>query len=428
MINLSKDSSAATAFSALDWMVMLSCALMFIGFLCSRVFLSIGMIMMVCSGFRPSALAEGWRVFRKNTFGWLAFFFFFFCLISGFWSLDKDQWLASTLVKLPFALLPFAMLNLPFHKKKLQVWLLAIILIILFSGIAYSCSFLIIQPQRFFSKSHLPSPAASDYIRFTIALVLAMQMILFVLNKKNQFDIAKPGRILMISWIVIAAIYIHLQAAKSGLVCFYLFVAINMGYRFIQNRQFGLMKVLSILLVGGLLLFFSARFLPSINNQLSRVKSGVAIWQSGDTAKYETNSSIVPRLVSYEAAWKSIKEHPLLGVGAGDWKSAVQHQYDQYFPFMKHYRLIPHNQYICTAFLVGIPATLVLILMIIWPLRKFSNIAVFSTACIMIVGTVIEAMLEIQYGVFVYLFFMLFWLSALRKSPDEEDAAVSKAI
>lgn len=421
MINLSKKFSASTVFSALDWTVMLSCALMFIGFLCSRVCLSVGMIMMVCAGFRPWALKEGWLAFRKNTFGWLALAFFCFYLVSGFWSIDKNQWLAATLVKLPFALLPFAMLNLPFHKKKLQVWLLGIILIILMAGIVYSSSFLIMQPERFFSKHHLPSPAESDYIRFTIALVLAMQMILYVLNKSEMFTVSKAGRVLMIAWLVLAALYIHVQAAKSGLVCFYLFVVVNVGYRFVKNRQFGLWKALGILLAGALLLLFSAHFLPSVNNQLNRVKSGVAIWRSGDTEKYETNSSIVPRLVSYEAAWRSIQERPFAGVGAGDWKSAVQEQYNQHFPFIKHYRLIPHNQYICAAFLAGIPAMIVLLLMVLWPLRRFSNIALLSTTCIMIVGTMIEAMLEIQYGVFVYLFFTLFWLSALRKQSKNDD-------
>lgn len=407
---------------------MLSCALMFTGFLCSRVCLSVGMIMLVCAGFRPVALRKGWQLFRKNTFGWLALVFFCFYLISGFWSLDREQWFAATLVKLPFALLPFAMMNLPFNKKKLQVWLIGIILVILFAGIVYSSSYLVMEPERFFSKSHLPSPAASDYIRFTIALVLAMQMILFVLSKKNQFNIARLGRILMISWIVIAALYIHVQAAKSGLLCFYLFIAINLGHRFVQNRRFGLLKALGVFLLVGLLLFFSARFLPSINNQLNRVESGLAIWQSGDTAKYETNSSIIPRLVSYEAAWKSIRMRPVRGIGAGDWESAVQHQYDLYFSFMKKYRLIPHNQFICTAFLVGIPATIGLILMIVWPLRKLSDVAVLSTVSIMIVGTMIEAMLEIQYGVFVYLFFMLFWLSVLRKTPGEGPSSAAAAM
>ncbi|HET8572370.1 MAG TPA: O-antigen ligase family protein [Edaphocola sp.] len=422
MTNLSKSFFASSAFSLLDWTVMLSCALMFTGFLCSRVFLSVGMIMLICAGFRPHALKEGWRLFRENTFGWLALVFFCFYLISGFWSLDREQWLAAAQIKLPFALMPFALMNLPFDKKRLQVWLISIILVILFAGIAYSSSFLVMQPQRFFSKYHLPSPVGRDYIRFTIALVLAMQMILFVLSKKNQFNIAKPGRILMISWMIIAALYIHVQAAKSGLLCFYLLVAVNVGYRFVRNRQFGLWKALGILLVGVLLLFFSVRFLPSVNNQISRVKNGLAIWQSGDTAKYETNSSIIPRLVSYEAAWKSIQKHPLGGIGAGDWEAAVQHQYELYFPFMKKYRLIPHNQFICTAFLVGIPAAVVLILMVLWPLRRIPDVAVLSTVCIMIAGTMIEAMLEIQYGVFVYLFFILFWLSALRKEPGKTKA------
>lgn len=394
---------------------------MFVGFMFSRAALSVGMISIIVLGFRPQQLRQGWERFKQSGFGWLAVFFFLAYLISGIWSQDKEGWINFTQIKIPFLFLPFAMLNLPFQKKKLQVWLIGSVLIALLAGIAYSCWYLVIRPEYLFSGRHLPSPAFGDYIRFTIALVLAMQMVLYLLNKKYDFGIQKVGRILLISWFIIAAIYIHLQAAKSGLVCFYLFVLINVGYRFIKKSKNGIWKAIGLFLVTGVLLLLSAKFVPSVQNQFARLQKERAIWNSGDTSRFASVSSVIPRLMSYETAWKGIKKHPVRGVGAGDLNDVMQKLYTEYYPFIvRNYRIIPHNQYICSALLIGIPLTLILIVMVFWPLFKTDNVMLFSTTCMMLVGTVIEAMFEIQFGVFIYLFFTLFWLSAMAKDKIPE--------
>lgn len=407
-------------FSVLEWLILLCCLLMFAGFLFSRITLSVGMIGIILLGFRPGSLKAGWEKFRHNTYGWLAFAFFLAYLISGFWSGDMDNWRLFTQIKIPFALLPFAMMNLPFHRKRLQLWLTGCIMVVLLAGIIYSCSILLTNPERLFSGRHLPSPAFGDYIRFTIAIVLTMQMVLYLWKKKNGFTFSTLGKTLMVVWFAVGIIYLHLQAAKSGLLCFYLFVFINVGFRFFKNSKYGLWKGGGIIVFAGILLFASTKFVPPVKSQFAKLERERELWNNKDTAQYGSVSSVIPRLMSYETAWKGIQKHPIKGVGAGDLNLVMNQLYEEYYPYViKRFRVIPHNQYICSALLVGIPLTLLLVLMIIWPFFKVDNIMLFSTTCMMVVGTLIEAMFEIQYGVFVYLFFTLFWLSALQKKKEK---------
>lgn len=409
-------SETSSRLSLFEWIIVVSCVLMFSGFMFSRILLSIGMISLIVLGFRPNQLRQGWERFRHCGFCWLAIFFFLSYFISGLWSQDMEGWMNFTQIKIPFLFLPFAMLNLPLQKKKLQLWVIGSILIVLLGGIIYSCSFLIRNPERLFSGSHLPSPAFGDYIRFTIAIVLAMQMVLYLLNKKYGFSFQKFGKTVLIIWLIIAAIYIHLQAAKSGLVCFYLFILINVGYHFIKKSKTGIWKAFGMIAVTGILLVLSAKFVPPVENQFSRLQKERAIWNSGDTSRFASVSSVIPRLMSYETAWKGIREHPTRGVGAGDLNNVMQRLYEEYYPFVvKNYRIIPHNQYVCSALLIGIPLTLILIIMVLWPLFIAENVMLLATTFMMIVGTMIEAMFEIQFGVFIYLFFTLFWLSAMHK-------------
>ncbi len=129
----------------------------------------------------------------------------------------------------------------------------------------------------------------------------------------------------------------------------------------------------------------------------------------------------MPRLVSYKIALELIWGQPLTGVGTGDVKAEIDKKYKAEYPNMiEFFRLIPHNQFIFTALVVGIPLSLTLVLMFFAPLmRQQRNIYVVATLLIMFVGLSIEPMLEVQNGVFVYLFFTLFWMATFKNRPTE---------
>jgi hypothetical protein len=83
-------------------------------------------------------------------------------------------------------------------------------------------------------------------------------------------------------------------------------------------------------------------------------------------------------------------------------------------------RLVPHNQFLITALGCGIPAMLIFTAWVVYPLtwlrRKITaseklfaarqNFFFFMAWLLLLTQLLIEPVLDVQYGVFVYMFFM----------------------
>jgi hypothetical protein len=403
-----KKASPFSDFTIKEWITLLSFMAMMLGFLYARALLSIGMIVLFLVSLDPSALKENWQRWKKNRFAVLCVFFFGAYLLSGFWTEHRSLWQASVQTKLPFLVLPFALLNAPLKKIRFQKWAIYSILLILLSGICYSASFMFTHPEYMAQGLHLPSPVKKDYIRFTVAIVLGLQLVIYLFLEK-QFVLKKTAKALLALWALLAILYLHIEAAKSGLVCFYALAGIYIAFKF--YKRFGFKKSVLAVLAGLALACLAVFTIPPLKKQALGLKKEQTIWQQENTANFNKGTSVVMRLVSYQAAFILIKEHPLYGVGAGDLAPEMDKVYKNKFHYMDQ-PLVPHNQFLCTAVVLGIPMTLILLLMLLSPLRKNPDIYTVATFLIMLCAVSIGPFLEIQFGVFVYLFFTLFWMAA----------------
>lgn len=402
-----------------EWLACICSVGMVAGMLFSRGLLSVSMIIMFANALHPSLLRDNLLRCSRNRFALFSLLFFVAYALSGLWSEDTLNWSKILQIKLPFLFLPFAFIAAPFQKTRYQKYTIYGILITLLSGIIYSFSFLAVNPQYLNINPHLPSPLEGDYIRFTIALVLGLQMIFYLFSEKSTFTLKNGEKALLVVWSIISIAYIHIQAAKSGMLCLYLLIIIYIIARYFRKRPglgFAFLFLLgSASIIGGLTI-------PSIKRQVKNIVSEQKMWEANDTAQFNNASSFVPRLISYKVAIELIGEQPLTGVGTGDVKTEIDKKYKAEYPNMvEFFRLIPHNQFIFTALVVGIPLSLTLVLMVFAPLmRQQRNIYVVATLIIMIVGLSIEPMLEVQNGVFVYLFFTLFWMAAFKNRPSKQ--------
>lgn len=396
-----------------EWLASVCCAGMIAGMLFSRGLLSVSMIIMFLNALHPAMIRDNWERFRHNRFALFSLLFFIAYVLSGIWSDDIANWSSILQIKLPFLFLPFTFMSTPLHKVKFQRYTIYSILIILLCGMAYSFSFLIADPGFFNTRPHLPSPLEGDYIRFTIALVLGLQMIFYLFGEKVILPLNTLEKTLLIGWSITAIAYIHIQAAKSGMLCLYLLIIIYIIAKYFRKRP-GLGFAFLFLL--GAASIIGGMTIPSIKQQVRNLVNEQKMWEANDTAQFNNSSSFVPRLISYKVATDLIRTQPLTGVGAGDVKIEIDKKYKAEYPNMTaFFRLIPHNQFIFTALVVGIPLSLSLVLMVFAPLmRQQRNIYVVATLIIMFVGLSIEAMLEVQNGVFVYLFFTLFWMAVFQ--------------
>jgi O-antigen ligase len=395
-----------------DWVSCLSCFLMLGGMVFSRLLLSIGMILLFLNSLHPNQIRAYWQKFKTSGFAWASLSFFIAYLISGLWSEDKSSWLSVIQTKLPFLFFPFAMFSLPLTNSKwLKIMGFALFTFLL-GGMSYSFYFAIFNPDSFSAIGHMPSPMEGDYVRFTIVIVLALMFFVFFINNRNQLKLHKTVVGLLILWALIAIVYIHIQAAKSGLVAFSIFgVAFILDYG-IRHKKFRTMFIYLILFAAGEYAFSKT---SSVSNQINRYTEEQKVMEvPNDTAVASQTGSVILRLNSYKVATQIIKQHPVTGVGAGDVKQEMDKLYVRDFPKLNvSARIIPHNEFLCGAMAIGIILSLLtLIPMVFLPWLEKNNtrsIYFITTWTILLFGLMIEPMLEVQFGIFVFLFFIYLW-------------------
>lgn len=387
------------------------CVLMITGLLFARALLSVGMILFFLNALHPQKIKTTWQRFKQSRFSIVSVIFFSAYFLSGLWSEDKANWFTTIQIKLPFIFLPFAMLDLQVKKADFLKIIITSLLVCLLAGMAYGFFFIVTHTSDFKAGRHLPSPLEGDYIRFTIAIVLALLLIIYLYTYRVQYTLSKVHLRLLLLWSIIAILYIHIQAAKSGLVSFYILIGMFILHNLIRKKR-GLLiicgMVVAVIIAG---VFLSK--LPSIQKQINDLAFEKRVWETNDTKAFNASFSIVPRLISYEIAGGIIKEHPLVGVGAGDIMSEIEHDYAVKYPSIRVLgRILPHNQFLCTALATGIPVGLLLLYFACIPVirKKDRNIFILTNTIIILFGMLIEPMLEVQFGVFVYLFFTLLWM------------------
>ncbi len=380
--------------------------LMFGGFLVSRLFLSLGMIL-----FGINAL---WNVNPKRWLqqkywllgcAWVAMYG-----LSWFWSEDKETWGVMFQLKLPVLLLPLSFAFTPrFSARQLQM-LTICIATMLTAGAVYSLSFLVFNYAHYlkeYNVSHIiPTPVYNEYISFSACISIFIAWCVFLWPR---LDSAKVKWLLGAA-MVFLAVYIHILASKSGLVDFYLFIVSWTIYIVVSRRS---LLGIAFLVAIPFIFIAAVKYIPTLHERKVHVVYSWYVFKSGDkTGKLGDLS----RLFSYDISTKLIAEHPVVGVGTGDMLSEMKTGYTRWYPQVTEVtnKLIPHNQFLTVALGCGIPCAVVFALWVFFPLsrlkRNRESFFFFAIWMILLFHLMIEPYLEGQFGVFLYVFFLLlFW-------------------
>ncbi len=333
--------------------------------------------------------------------GWVALY-----ALTYFWSDDKRYWGIGLQVKLAFLLLPLAFPYLPrFSAKQLQI--IALVMAgTLLAGAIYSISFLIRDPAASvwqYRVAHLlPTPAGNDHVRFSVVIVL------FIVWSVYTWPSLQTRYIKWVIGISVAllVVYLHILAAKSGIISLYLFLmAWSVYLLFVKKKLVGIIIVIAI----PVFILLAIKYLPTFGARSSYTYYSLFMVRVGDKSG---NYGEMGRLISYDIALKLIKQHPVCGVGTGDMMAEMKKGYSQWFPEVADYsRLIPHNQFLVVALGCGIPAMLLFAVWVFMPLtairRNRQSFFFFIVWLILFIQLMIEPVFEVQVGVFVYLFFLL---------------------
>lgn len=375
---------------------------MIYGFLVSRAWSSFFVF-----AFGVNAL---WNVNPKNWFKdkwWiLGVTWFLLYTISYFWTTDIANWHTRVEVKLPVLLLPLAFSFMPaFNRQQVQVFVLCSAVLFL-GSVLYSLSFFIKDPAYYSEQyvySHvLPTAVYGDHIRYSLALSLYIAWCFSVFEDLEK----KWIKTVVVITIIFLSVYLHILAARTGLIIWYMFIAAwCMRYAFKKNLKTGLGIIALLVIIFAL----ATKYIPTLEKRVWYAKHTFELYRSG---KLESGYSDMGRVISYKLATRLIKENAVKGVGAGDVFSEMNKGYDADYPDVPtEFRLMPHNQFLIVCLGCGVFSLLVFILWIFWPLVWISNspkrFYAFITWLSLFLAVMVEPMLEIQYGVFVFMFFLL---------------------
>ncbi|WP_118974257.1 O-antigen ligase family protein [Taibaiella koreensis] len=399
-----------------DWIALFCCLAMIAGLFFSRALLSSAILVLWVSALHPAVIRDNWRALKRDRFSLLCFGFFGTYLLSGLWSDDTSFWLASIINKLPFVLLPFAFSSVALWQPRFLRWLVAGLVLMQLAVVGNSLLQLALDPDYYIRGYHfsrpLPTTRYNDHIRFSLTLVFSLLLLAWLMGKEHERPLGKTWRIVIFGVMAIFIVYIHILAAKTGLICLYLAFV---GYALL--KVFGRSKIKAFLLILGILaLPLTAYFLvPTFKTKVDYVF--YEIDKSRKEKKYDYTLSDAGRMITYELGRKAIARHPIMGVGAGDIMDEMKHGYREYYPEVSpDQQYGPINQYMFTALCVGLPLSLFLVGMSLAPFGYKGNGRMYLglTCLILIVSIMVEAMLEVQFGVFTYLFFLLLWINIIK--------------
>lgn len=377
--------------------------MMVIGFFSSRIVLSIGMMLFGVAGLwgvHPKRwLAERWWLLAV---AWVAAYG-----ISGIWSEDSSVWWERFQVKFPFLLLPLAVAFIgPFSSKQIR-WLTGVLNACVLAGISYSLWFFFRDAAAYiegYSFSHvLPTIPKNDHIRFSIFTALTIAWNVYSFRHWQ----GKGVKLLIGLLSIIFSIYLHILAARTGLLALYIFLFGWLIWLIVrkQTRTIGIGLLVGVSLSA----YLAFSYMPTLQRRLNYIIYTVETYQAKGL---EANFSDMGRIISFQIAGKLIAASPLIGVGAGDMMTEMKNGYQKWNPDVKEENmLIPHNQYLIVALGCGIPAALIFLIWIFYPIfsLKHNRSGYFLAVAwfMMLVPLLVEPMFEVQFGVFVYLFFLL---------------------
>lgn len=391
--------------------------LMVVGFLLSRALLSIGMFVVIANGFLQNDLKERLKVFAANKFLIGISCLFLFPFLSGLWSTDLKTWQGAMQDKLSLLLLPFAMVLQKGVERKHIVFFAVGWMSLLFAGSVWSATHVVGNGQMYEAlyrvSKVLPTPAANDHIRFSMALIIA----LLLWMQMEEWKAINAAVWLWVFrsiafWLII---YLHLLGAKTGLLGVYVIVVPLLIWKLMEAK---LKQLALAVLLGACCLPVVAYY--SFSTFRTRVQYVLFEQQNWESKDFAGGFSDQNRLLSIKSGWHVFKQNWLTGVGYGDIRSETAKWYATDAPFVpSSEQFLPLNQWITSGSGAGIAAVFVFTIVLLIPFfqnKWRQNKQALFFLLFMNIVFLYETTIDDQFGVYLFTFFTMLWNQTIHQS------------
>jgi O-antigen ligase len=374
----------------------------------SRAMLSVAMMLFVAVSFLNKEPLGQLRRFVSSPLLWGMSLLFFLPLISGLWSVDKTQWLDTVRIKLPLLFLPFAFASpFSFTQRMWNALTSTFILLVLggtlWSFFHYAGNAAAIN-EGYLSAKSMITPLGNDHVRFSWLVSVAVLFCGWLYFRGGLGVWEKYFVLAAAVWLII---FLHLLAARTGLLSFYIgmFITVSWMIQTRLSRLYGLF-LLFVCLALPLVAYYTV---PTFQNKVKYFRYELEhITGSG----YLPGSNDGVRLISMKAGWNIMKENPVSGVGFGDVMPASRNWYASRYPQMPESdKIFPSSEWLMYGAGCGIPGFIIFTVVMCLPFftrtkYRLSWLILNATAAFSFMA---DIGLEVQYGVFAYSFIVLWW-------------------
>ena len=397
-------------------LLLLSIIAMLAGLLFSRAMLSSALIVFVVVSLFHRHLLAQLKVFFSSPLLWSMSLLFLLPLISGLWTDDLHHWIQILRIKLPLFLLPFCF-SYTDNNFSFKEWekIAFVFLALIFVGICQSLSQYFQNASVIhadYLKAHtIETPMGNDHVRFSLIVAIAILTCGFLLIRRREHK--QWINVLLVVMLVIFIGYLHILAARTGLACFYLgsfFLIIWLVRHRKNNSKYFLLSILVLVLPA--IAYFA---LPTFRNRVSYLRYDLSFVQKD---VYLPGSNDGNRIASIKAGWELLLQKPLTGVGFGDIRKELDSFYDNNYPQMNEAdRILPSSEWVIygagngwTGFIVF--SFVMLVPFFVKELRGEVTWLILSFSIPL--SYLFDIGLEVQYGIFIHAFFLLWWYKWLR--------------
>jgi O-antigen ligase len=241
-------------------------------------------------------------------------------------------------------------------------------------------------------------------------VVIAILTIVFLLTESGK-NFKKITRNLLFTLAIINIIYLHVLAVRTGLICFYLGVFIFLLWLLYQHKRKNFFLLILIFFLP-LTCYF---IFPTFKNRIYYLKYDLSFVQKNT---YLPGSSDGNRLASIKAGWELLNQSPFIGVGFGDIRQETDKFYETNFSQMsKNDKILPSSEWLIYGSGAGwlgviLFSFVTLIPFLVKQLRR--NIFWISLNIFVAFSYLFDIGLEVQYGVFIHAFMLLWWYKGLQ--------------
>lgn len=358
---------------------------------------------------RPTLRANWQRWSRRPVFWWIMVPFFL-VLLTAPYSSDFAQTVERLRIKLPFLVLPFALLSIPsFSRRDLQRMAYALLGIMSLVAIGVSIHyFLNLEAITAAVERGKAVPVPSNHIRFSLTVALSVLTGLCLLLRSGHFRTSREQGLTLVATLFLF-VFAHLLAVRSGLVTLYVGAFLLLSGYIVRSRRWGL----GLLLLTGTLAtpYLAYRTVPSLQKKIDYALWDRSQYQQGTGQNYSDSE----RLVSLSIGWKVAQQHWLFGTGAGDLKQSIRSAYAAQ-PDLPYSFRMPHNQFLIVLAGTGIFGLLLFLAMLVVLAvgdRRYRVLPWLVFFVVIVLSFLVENTFENNFGISLYLLFLLVGLNYL---------------